>query len=274
MKWNRIKVISFFSCAVLLIVLFREVHHLPDGNTHLSFFDVGQGDAALIRTPSGKHIVIDGGPDLSLLEHLGTHLPFFNRKIDLLVLSHPNLDHMSAFLDILKRYDVKEVLLAKTHYDLPRYEGMLRMIAEKNIPVTFAISGQRISYDDGLMIDVLWPHPEFSTNESNDLSVVLRLHDGIHSALFTGDIEARAEGEILHTGFDLRSDILKVPHHGSRTSSSTGFLLSINPSFAMISVGRENRYGHPHPITLKKYETLSIPVWRTDRQGTMEVVWD
>lgn len=249
---------------------------LPDGSVHLSFLDIGQGDSALIVSPTGKQIVIDTGPDLSTLQRLGERMPFFDRSIDLLILSHPNLDHIAATPEILKRYAVSAVLIAGTPYQLGVYERSLSLMREKGIPVIEAHSAKSIDLGDGLAIDVLWP-PEGSWGKEwkneNNASVVARVRYGENTALFTGDIESDAESALLQTGYDLASDVLKVAHHGSRTSTSTGFLLAVRPSLAVISVGARNRFGHPRSEVLSRLTHYGIPYKRTDRDGTVEVVW-
>ncbi len=265
--------------AILLGAIFvvslgaHEWIHRADGSTHLSFLDVGQGDSTLVRSPSGKTILIDGGPDLTTLEHLGSHLPFFDRDIDLLILSHPHQDHLASFLEILKRYHVKKILLAKTPFELPRYKGILDELRTQNISVVFAEAGQKLGYNDGLTFDVLWPTAGLENDDVNNASVVVRMRKDAHSALFTGDAEEPTEDALIASQVDLHAELLKVGHHGSNTSSSTGFILAIHPSQAVISVGVGNSYGHPNAEILQRYANFHIPVWRTDQQGTMEIVW-
>ncbi len=271
-SYGLIAVVIVFVAALGL----REWSVLPDGRTHLYFMDVGQGDGAVIVTPSGKRVIVDGGPDLRLLERLGTYLSFFNRRIDLLVLSHPNLDHLASFPEILKRYDVRSVAITGIAYDLPRYTQMLRLIEQQHVPI---ISPQRtgtVDLGDGVTLRLLWPTTQAMKqgwSDANDSSIVLRVSDGEHSALFTGDMEELAERQMLQAGIDVDADILKVAHHGSRSSSSTGFLLAVSPSLAVISVGKDNSYGHPVPEILRRFSDLHIPVRRTDVEGTVEIIW-
>ncbi len=263
-----------------LFVLFLAWHEwslLPDGRTHLYFLDVGQGDGALVVTPTGKTIVIDGGPDTRMLEHLGTYRPFFSRRIDMLVLSHPHLDHLASFPDVLRRYDVRTVVLSGVPAGLPRYREMLGLIRAQGIHVVSPSATGRIDFGDGVQMEILWPsatmlsqHPD----DTNDTSVVVRVRAGSGSALFTGDIEDDAEQRIVAAKIDVRANILKVAHHGSNSSSSTGFLLAVSPAMAVMSVGKDNTFRHPRPEIVRRYESLRIPVRRTDLEGTIEVVWD
>lgn len=256
--------------ALTLLLLLREVSLYPRGRFVVHFLDVGQGDGALLVSPSGKQILIDGGPDFSALEGLGRTMPFFDRSIDLLVLSHPQLDHMRAFPEILRRYAVRGVLMTGVLYDLPQYEEFLALLKEKRTPLIIADPGKDLAMGDGLTLDILWPPPALfgkAMKEVNNSSIALRALFGPHTVLFTGDMEESEEWEILASGADVRADVIKVPHHGSRTSSSTGFLLEVQPSLAVISVGRDNRYGHPHKDVLARYASLGIPVRTTAQEG-------
>ncbi|MBI5156217.1 MBL fold metallo-hydrolase [Candidatus Peregrinibacteria bacterium] len=254
-----------------LLLATREVSLHAHGKTVIHFFDVGQGDSTLIVSPSGKQILIDGGPDFSALEGLGRAMPFFDRTIDLLVLSHPQTDHILAFPEILRRYNVSAVLMTGIAYNLPRYEKFLTLLRGQKIPVIIANPAKDIDAGDGLVLDIVWPPPVLfgeKIKEVNNSSIVLRVLYGNHSALFTGDMETSEENEVLRSGADLRADIIKVPHHGSKTSSSTGFLLVVRPQLAVISVGKENTYGHPNKGIVDRYARFGIPV-RTTMAGTI-----
>jgi len=260
-----------------LALSFLEWQRQTDGKLHVYIADVGQGDGILIVTPSGKQILIDGGPDTSLLERIGEHMPMLDRTIELLILSHPDSDHISALPDVLRRYDVQQIALNGTSHMTGRYEALLHLIAASNIPVILPDPSQNIYLDDGVSLDILWPEATVFGSKpeaANDESFVVKLLYRDHSMLFTGDIEEKAEDRILALGADLRSDILKVPHHGSRTSSSTGFLLAIQPKLAVISAGRENKFGHPHQDVLKRYESFGIPIRSTVNEGTISLVFE
>lgn len=251
----------------------HELLLLPDGHLHIYFMDIGQGDSALIVTPSGKQIVIDGGPDDSAIRELGRHMPFFDRTIDLLVLSHPHLDHLFSFPDILRRYRVGRILMTGEEASLPRYREFLRLIADQKIPVLLADPDKDIDFGDGITLDIVWPRPTlFGTkSDGNNTSVVLRVLSQSGSVLFSGDAEEPEERAILASGADIRSTILKVGHHGSKTSSGTGFVLAIHPSLAIISAGKNNKFGHPHQIILDRYRALGIPVRVTAWEGSIEL---
>jgi competence protein ComEC len=261
----------------LLFLGWHELSLLPDGRTHIYFLDVGQGDGALVVTPTGKAVVIDGGPDTRMLEHLGTYRPFFSRRIDMLVLSHPHLDHLASFPDMLRRYEVKTVVLSGVPAGLPRYREMLGLMRAQGTRVVSPSATGLIDFGDGVQMEILWPsatmlaqHPD----DINDTSVVVRVSAGSGSALFTGDIEDDAEQRMVAAKIDVRADILKVAHHGSNSSSSTGFIVAVSPAMAVMSVGKDNTFRHPRPEIVRRYESLHIPIRRTDLEGTIEVVWD
>lgn len=270
----------FFLSTLLLalaLLLIREASLQPDGKAHISFLDVGQGDSIFIVTPSGKQILIDGGPDLSTLKHLGTHMPFFDRSIDLLVLTHSHQDHLASFPEILRRYTVGGLLTAATEDDLPRYQEIFSMTRRFQVPIMKPSVGEKIEFDDGFSLTVVWPPDTiFGTHvdHEHDATVAVRVDYKDHSALLTGDLEMEYEKEIMEMGTDIDVDILKVGHHGSNTSTSTGFLLATSPELAVISVGKDNSYGHPTSKTLSRLQHFGVPVKRTDRDGTVEIEWE
>ncbi len=258
----------------LLLLTFHETALLPDAALHAHVLDVGQGDAILLVSPSGKQILIDGGPDLSVLEELGRHMPFFDRTIELLILTHPDSDHVTGIPEILSRYRVERVLFNGTSHESRRYEAVLAALKAQGIPVILPDPSLDIDIGDGLTLDILWPeHAVVGTEpeKPNDESVVVRALFGSSALLLTGDIGEEAEMAILASGADIRSSVLKVPHHGSRTSSSTGFLLAADPGLAVISVGKGNPFGHPHPDVTDRYEKQKIPLRITAEEGTVSL---
>lgn len=255
-------------------MLIREWQKMPDGNLHIHFLDVGQGDSALIVSPSGRQIVIDGGPDFSTLEEVGRRMPFFDRSIDLLVLSHPHLDHLAVFPELLRRYRIKSVLLTGVPFVQARYEEMIAMIEQTHPNVIFSDPTKDLDFGDGVILDIIWPGPDFihrKLSDVNNASTALRVLYKDQSILFTGDMEEAEEKEILQSGADIRSTILKIAHHGSKTSTSTGFLLAVDPELAVISAGKDNSYGHPSRSTLERLAHFGIPVRTTADEGTISL---
>ncbi len=251
---------------------------MPDDELHVSFLDVGQGDAILIQK-GNQQVLIDGGPssqDVTL--ELGDKMPFWDRTIELVVLTHPHSDHLSGLVEVLRRYKVEQVLYPDLDYESPLYEEWLGLIEEKDIPCTLAQAGQVIDLGDGIMISVLNPQASPLNGTESDIDnngVVLRLGWGGVSFLLTADIEWEAEFELIAEIDDLTSTVLKVAHHGSDTSTTLEFLAAVNPQVAVISVG-ENSFGHPSNEVIKRLEEKlgAENVYRTDEQGTIEFITD
>lgn len=253
---------------------------LPDGKLHVVFADVGQGDAALIITPGGKQVLVDGGPDpLGAVRLLGASMPFRDRTIELVVLTHPHTDHVTGLTEVLLRYDVKRVVEREVEYDSPAHVAWRRAVADEGAIVTEARAGQVIVLEKGVAMQVLGPAPRLLRGTRSDVdnaSVALRLVYGDVSFLLAGDMFAEAERALVYGGSMLDSDVLKVGHHGSRNASTEGFLHRVSPSAAVISAGEGNRFGHPHAEALGALRRL-VPeemVFLTRDRGTVEFVTD
>jgi competence protein ComEC len=249
---------------------------MPDGRLHVHFLDVGQGDAIFIQCPNGQQILVDGGPEPSvLLSSLGERMPFWDHSLDLVVLTHPEADHVGGLVDVLDRYDVGLVLDSGQECASATCETWRALIEDQAIPCRRARAGMQIVLGEDLLLDVLHPPAELMTGTSSDLnnnSVVLRVTYGRFSVLLAGDVMWEAEETLLASGQPLESLVLKVPHHGGDTSLTAPFLEAINPQLAIISVGAENRFGHPSADTLDKLGI--IPTYRTDEAGSLELVTD
>jgi competence protein ComEC len=272
------QVIRFFVVLAVLVAILvsREIMLLPDGRLHAVFLDVGQGDAALITLPEGMQLLIDGGPDWSALEGIPNYMPFFDRSIDFVVLSHPNLDHLASLPEVLRRYRVGALLIAGSEYELGAYEAMFAHATAQDVPVIRLVAGKTIDLPQDAVLETLWPPARMPTGMNRDVnneSLVLRLTCKGKSLLFTGDIEKTVEDTLVAADVDIKADVLKVPHHGSKSSSSTGFLLAVSPQTAILSVGRDNTYGHPSPAVLQRLKAVGAAIRRTDREGDIRVSW-
>ena len=251
-----------------------------DGRLHVVFADVGNGDSALIVSPSGRQILVDGGPDAQdATRLLGSVLPFWDRSLDVVVLTHGHADHIAGLLEVLRRYDVGHVVEREAEYTTPDYLNWRHAVDNEGAVVTQARAGQVIDLGDGATIEVLHPPQTLMSGTDSDLnnaSIVLRVVYGDVSFLLTGDIFVEGEREMLSQGVDVRSNVLKVPHHGSRTSSSPEFIEQVSPSVAVISVGADNRFGHPHTETLEVLERYApeARVMTTRDHGTIRFVTD
>ena len=252
----------------------------PDGLLHLWALDVGQGDALLIQTPGGQPILIDGGPDPAVLaRQLGRHLPFWQRAFPLVVLTHPHEDHLTGLIDVLRHYQVSEVLQTPFEGGTPALEDEWHgQLGLAQVPVTAAVQGQSVPLEPGLTLQVFYPTPHLlqgTHSDINNSSIVARLQYGTVGMLLTGDIETEAVQELLdHAGGQLAAQVLKVPHHGSATGLSPALLAAVHPEIALISVGHGNPYGHPAPNTLALLRAAGVPAYRTDERGSVEVLSD
>lgn len=256
--------------AVLIVLLSREVQLSSNGLLQWHVPYVGQGDAMLLTTPKGAQIIIDGGPNLDLLTVLGKHMPWFDRTIELLILTHPDSDHITALPEVLKRYRVEKIIMTGTQHSSGRYAAFIEQIKQQNIQLISPCFGTVIHSNDGIELQILWPIiPKVGEKvpDANHESVVLRVVYGNESILLTGDIEAEAEQEILASGQIIQSTYLKIAHHGSKTSTTTEFLRAVQPNYAIISSGINNRFNHPHANIVQKLTNAHIPIWNTAKQG-------
>lgn len=237
----------------------------------LAMLDVGQGDAIFIESPTGTQILIDGGPPRRVLSHLAKLMPPFDRTIDALIITNPDLDHIGGFLDVLKVYKVGHVFEPGTFNDSSTYENLKDKIKDKNIKETLARSGMRIDIGGGAVIDILFPDRDVSTWTTNDGSVVAKLSYGETTVMLMGDSTTETEKVVLTSisANSVDSDVLKVGHHGSQTSTSTEFVQAATPKYALISAGKDNRYGHPHDDVLETLTSAGVEILRTDTSGSI-----
>jgi competence protein ComEC len=245
------------------------------GRLTVSVLDVGQGDAILIETPEGRHALVDGGASaLVLAQRLGEELPFWERTLDLVALTHPQEDHLGGLIDALERYDVRQVIASPYEADSAGYEEWRTRIDEREVAYREATAGDAIDLGDGITLRVLAPDPAIvALDDANNESLVLKLTWRDVSFLLTGDIEVEAEEELIQSGADLRATVLKVPHHGSATSSSAAFVQAVQPELSVVSVGQNNPFGHPVPSVMERLGEASF-VLRTDEHGTIEMSTD
>ncbi len=240
------------------------------------FFDVGQGDSIFIETPQRYQILIDGGPDSGILEKLGKEMPFWDRSIDLLILTHPEHDHMAGLIDVLESFDVENILWTGVLRDTPEYEEWKKKIKEEGSRIMIAKAGQYIKLGD-VWFFILWPDKNLENQRpknTNNTSVIARLVFGKISFLFEGDAYKSVERKLLVQNKDLKTTVLKVAHHGSKTSTGEDFLKTVLPEVAVIEVGKDNHYGHPHQETLEKLKKYGIKVLRTDQNGDIKIFSD
>lgn len=294
-------------CFIAFGLLIGAISHLPDGKLHLVFCDVGQGDAIYIKTPKGSDILIDGGPNEKVLSCLGRHMPFYDRTIEMMVLTHPHADHFTGLTFVLERYNVKKIVLENIYAPNEKFEVFREKVAEEGAEIYNPKAEDKIVVD-GVELTALWPREVIGdktiwdkryedkmisklskeerqvlgastvSGDLNDYSVVLLLKNNDFRALLPGDGDVEVLSKIpeLKEGFgevDLIAeglDLLKVPHHGSKHSLSPTLIDQLSPKTAVISVGK-NSFGHPAEEIIKILRDKDIEIKRTDKDGEVEI---
>lgn len=240
------------------------------------FFDVGQGDAIFVETPQGHQILIDGGPGSIILEKLAQEMPFYDRSLDLVVLSHPEKDHMEGLIEVLENYRVDYILWTGVLRNTEVCQKWQKTLQETETRIKIAQEGQRIVAGKAVFT-VLYPFESLEgqdLEDSNNTSIVAQLSFGQSDFLFTGDIYAFVEKELAEKEIPLGSEVLKVAHHGSKTSTTKEFLEKVLPEIAVIQAGKNNSYGHPHKEVLERLQEYNIEILRTDQLGNIKLISD
>ena len=269
MKKPSRKTINLFILIVLVIIfgyVLSVVFQKPLDGVLINFFDVGQGDAALIKTPQGQTVLIDGGPDTAIISKIDQIIPFYKRRIDAVILTHPHSDHLSGLLAVVDSYEIKTFYLTGVIYGTPEYNELLTKLKENKIPVKSVVAGDRLMLSGGVELDFLFPYSslqEKTVENINNSSIVTRLSWDKSSALFMGDLEKEAQPGLNKEL--LKSNLLKVSHHCSADAISRSFIGSVSPKYAVISVGKDNSFGHPSRTCLSLLK--STQVFRTDQDG-------
>ena len=250
----------------------------PNNELSVAFLDVGQGSGVLIQTPYGQNILIDGGDtDSRILRQLPLFMPFYDRALDLVILTHPHDDHVGGLVKVLQRYRVSNVLYTGVTHAAPAYLEFLQVIRQKNIPLTIVDRPQTVTLGPGLTLDIVYPLKSFlqqDVSNINNTSIAALLTYGQNKFLFTGDLEAEAEAELIASGADLRADVITAGHHGSDTSSTEEFLNAVKPRYAVIQVGKDNDFGHPSLRVLRRFDRMGIIYFRNDLNGWVRMVSD
>ena len=292
--------------ALALIAVIRPAAGRASGKLTVHFLDVGQGDSALVVFPTGKTMLIDGGGELRFdrrekdekrlpSDQAESDEPIFannafsvgeavvsrfiwslgRTRVDYVLATHADADHIGGLSDVVRNFQVGEAIVGHVPAADSEYDQFVAAAGRRGIALSMVRAGETFEID-GVKIEVVWPPPDYGqpvTSGNND-SVVLRLVYGSVSILFAGDIERAAEDSLIASGVELRSDLLKVPHHGSRTSSSEAFIDAVNPRYGVISVGERSRFGHPHPAVVNRYAARGIRLLQTGRDGTVTVTTD
>lgn len=242
----------------------------------IAVLDVGQGDSIYIHSPTGVEVVIDGGPDASILRELPKVMKLYDRELDAVVATHPDVDHIAGFIDLLNRYTVKNFIEPGVPKDTVTAKRLQEEVDENKIPRHQALRGMSLNLGGGAYLKILSPDFDVATlspSKANEGGIVMQLTYGSSTMLFTADVSNKVEAHLLEVdGENLDSDILKVGHHGSKTSTDSEFLEAVTPDIAIISVGEGNRYGHPTEDVLGRLAAENIKTLRTDLEGTIKFI--
>ena len=270
------KIVSKILSVILMIFII--VIKIVPKDLSIHFIDVNQGDSTFIVTPNGKSILIDGGGNAYSNVGKNILLPYVldrgYTKIDVVIISHTDLDHCDGIIYLMEKIKIKTVIMGKQYEESDNYKKIIVLAKNKKIVVKFVEAGNNINIEKNLCLEVLWPNSKnkILENSINNNSLVFKLKYKNFSMLFTGDIEELAEKKILQIyGKNLASTVLKIAHHGSKTSTNINFLNAVNPKYALIGVGKNNKFGHPSKETIKKLNDLNVKIYRTDEFGEITI---
>jgi len=271
---------------IAAVAVWLAVASKPDNLLHIYFCDVGQGDAILIKTPQNEQILVDGGPDEKVLKCLSHALPFYDHDLDLVILTHPHADHLGGLIEVLRTYQIRKLIFWQIPYESADFQEFVDLVRRKNLPIWAVAAGEVLALDQQTRAEVWFPLSKeelevlgapfdpYDGEDVNDSSIVFRLVCGNFEALLTGDAPEAAQQLLLEHGAVGESDVLKVAHQGAKDGLNQDFLKKVKPRLAIISVGANNRYGHPSAETLEELKNAGVEVKRTDQDGTIEVVSD
>ncbi|HRZ30254.1 MAG TPA: MBL fold metallo-hydrolase [Candidatus Paceibacterota bacterium] len=275
-RWSFI----FLLVTLNLSVWFGVWWETPSRYLEVAFLDVGQGDAILITAPNRNQVLIDGGPDRSVIRALGEVMPFYDRSIDLVLTSHPDQDHIGGLLEVFDRYDIAGFIEPAFEAGTAVYQNLEELVQEEQSSHLIAQAGTRITLGSGVTLDVIeakpatWG-PRGGKPDTNYSSIVAKLTYASTSFLFMGDASLKLENQLLYKDSgELKADVLKVAHHGAKSSNSLAFFKAVNPDLAIISVNAKNRYNHPRPEVLAWLEQLNIETLQTKDLGTIKLKSD
>ncbi len=245
-----------------------------EGLLKVSFLDIGQGDATFIESPTGTQVLIDGGKSSTVLGKLQDVMGFFDRDIDMVVATHPDMDHIGGLIDVLDRYNVATILMTENMSETPAFATFLDRVKNEGAHIIYARRGQVFDFGSNThgstTLTILFPDHDPTGLESNMSSIVARLVYGESEYMLTGDSPQEIETYLVSLGTStLASDVLKAGHHGSRTSSAETFVTTVHPTYGIFSTGKDNSYGHPHKEVTDFFNSLGIVHKNTADEGTI-----
>ena len=246
-----------------------------DGLLRVRFLDVGQGDAILIQTPDGVEMLVDGGPGSSVLRALGTVQPWYDRTLDVVVATHPDTDHLGGLVDVLARYEVANIWEVAAEHDAPAAAAFSKAAALENAAVYLPQAGDVFLLGASTTVQIFSPHGDTTNWQSNNASIVLKVQYGDIGFLLSGDAPTSIEDYLAGAyGVGLEAEVLKLGHHGSKTSTSDIWLDAVTPEYAVVSAGLGNRYGHPNQDVMGRVFTRNITTLSTMTEGTITFATD
>lgn len=270
------KFIGGLAIVLLAVLISQEISRAKNSDAsalEVNFLNVGQGDATLINYLGQYQALIDGGSNgKKLLSELGKAMPWGDKNIELVILTHPDADHLSGLVDLLDNYEAGIFLDNGQEADTEIYKQLKQKIEDNKIKKESLAEGSNFNIGELLNFKIFNPDEAgISGEERNDNSVVLKMEFGENSFLFTGDAETSAEGDMIYDEENINVDWLKVGHHGSKNSTAENFIEAVSPRYAIISAGAGNRYGHPHEETLARLKNKNVDILRTDEKGTIKI---
>jgi len=261
--------------SVTILVWLVVVNESRLGILTVYFLDVGQGDAILIEAPNGNQMLIDGGRNQQVIKELSQVMPFYDRSIDLILATHPDADHIGGLSFVADRYQVSAFLSSGYLSSSTPVVVLNQVLNDRNIKMIEVSRGMRIILDDDVYFDILFPDRKLVDVDSNEASVIGELVYGQTEFIFTGDAPQKIETYLVRLdGTRLQAEVLKIGHHGSRTSTAGEFLSLVKPEIAIISAGGDNQYGHPHLEVLDLLKQAEVEVLTTYEQGTIKITSD
>lgn len=283
-KLYRILIIFWIVIALFIVPVYWLVFSI-DSNLKVNFLDIGQGDAIFINMPYGQNVLIDGGPDDKIISELNKVMFWWDKNIDLMILTHPHSDHVAGLIEVLKRYNVRKILYTGVVHSSPDYLAWLEMVKKKKIPVVIIDRSQVINFGEKCYFEILYPTESLLGKEVDNLnssSIIIKLIYKDISFLFTGDAEIEVENELVEFAsnfeidkkIDLHADVFKAGHHGSDTSNSKSFLDLVKPEIVIIQSGKNNDFGHPSLRVIKRLERIGAKILRNDKLGTIRIFSD
>ncbi|MWV45018.1 MBL fold metallo-hydrolase [Paenibacillus sp. HJL G12] len=274
-------IVSMLAALLMLVVAGCSIGEMADSGTtepadgqklKVYFLDVGQGASQLLVTPSGKTMLIDAGNNDKEQTMLDYMKKYHISKLDVVIGTHPDADHIGGLDKVIDQIPVETIYMPKVQSNTKTFESLLNSIKNKGLKVKTAKAGLSWDLDDQVHVDMLAPKGTYE--DTNNMSAVVKVTYGRHSFLLTGDAEAESEKAMLASGADLQADVMLVGHHGSNSSTTLNFLKQVNPKYAVIQVGKDNKYGHPKSAILNRLQKQGVEVYRNDKQGTIEITTD